>query len=140
MMAQFTKMAQSGAMGSGTASPLKASGRTDKINGYNAAEYTFSNGFLKASYWMSTEFPNAQKVSEALAQVRKGSLADMTKAFTPDLSTLQGVPVRTEVEFNGQKTTTELVSASEKPVDPSEFEIPAGYNQMQLPVMPQGNQ
>ncbi|HEX4084218.1 MAG TPA: DUF4412 domain-containing protein [Chthoniobacteraceae bacterium] len=138
MMAQFTKMMQAnGGIASSSPPPLEATGKTDKINGYDAKEYVFNNGTLKASYWMSTDFPNGQKVAEALAKVRKGSLADLTKAFAPDLTTLPGVPVKTEIEINGQKTTTELVSATEQPVDPSEYQIPASYTQMQVPMMPQ---
>jgi hypothetical protein len=136
MVAQMTKtmQAQGGMSLSATASPPVASGKTDKINGYNASEYTFTNGPLKASYWMSTDFPNAKGVSDALAKFRKGGLADMTKAFAPDMSLLPGVPVKTEVEFNGQKIETELVSATEQAVDPGEFQVPGGYTEMKLPT------
>jgi hypothetical protein len=139
MMARFNEMMQANGAAMGTPSPLTASGKTDKINGYNAKEYTFSNGMLKASYWMSTDFPNAQKVADALAKVRKGSLADMTKAFAPDLTSVPGVPIRTEIEINGTKTTTELVSATEQQIDPSEFQVPAAYTEMQVPAMPQAH-
>jgi len=135
MVAQMTKtmQAQGGTSLSSTAAPPVASGKTDKINGYNASEYTFSNGPLKASYWISSDVPNAKGVADALAKFRKGGLADMTKAFAPDMSLLPGVPVKTEVEFNGQKIETELVSATEQAVDPSVFKVPDGYTEMKLP-------
>lgn len=136
MVAQMSKVMQQQTGASASASPVPptATGKTDKINGYNAAEYTFNNGILKATYWMSTDFPNAKVVNEALAQFRKGGLADMTKAFAPDLSTLPGVPVKTEMEFNGQKIVTELVSATETTVPPSEFEVPPDYTQLKMPL------
>jgi len=115
----------------------KATGKMDIINGYNAAEYTFTNGNIKATYWISSDFPDAKMVADALAKFRKGGLADMTRGFAPDLSNLPGVPVKTEVEINGQKITTELVSAKEQPVDPSEYQVPASYTEVKMPAQPQ---
>jgi hypothetical protein len=68
--------------------------------------------------------------------MQKGGLADMTKAFAPDLSKLPGVPVKTEVDFNGQKIETELVSATDQTVDPSQYQVPADYTKMEMPAMP----
>ena len=129
-------MAQANGAPAASPQPAKPTGRKDKINGYNVAEYTFSNGSLKATYWVSSDFPNAKMVIDALAKFQKGGLADMTRGFTPDLSTLPGVPVRTEVEVNGQKVTTELESAKDEPVDPSEYQVPAGYTEMKMPALP----
>ena len=137
--AMFAKMSKLMEQSDASASPAapKASGKTDKINGWNAAEYTFSNGMMKASYWISSDFPNAKAVTDALAKFRKGGLADMTKAFAPDLSGLPGVPVKTEVEVNGQKIVTEMVSAKDETVDPSVYQVPTGYSEMKMPAMPQ---
>jgi len=139
MVAQMAKVMQKsgGAAAAANAGVPTATGKSDKINGYNAAEYTFSNGIVKTTYWMSTDFPNAKAVSDALAKFRKGGLADMTKAFAPDMSLLPGVPVKTETVFNGQKIVTELVSASDVKVDRTEYQVPAAYTELKLPVMPQ---
>jgi len=131
-----TAMLQTGGASASPAPPV-ATGKTDKINGYNAAEYTFTNGNIKATYWISSDFPDAKMVADALAKFRKGGLADMTRGFAPDLSNLPGVPVKTEVEINGQKITTELVSAKEQPVDPSEYQVPASYTEVKMPAQPQ---
>jgi hypothetical protein len=133
MMSQA--MQQAGPLSASPAAPV-ATGKHDKINGYEAEEYTFSNGSLKASYWISKDYPNAKEITDALSKVQKGGLANIMKGLTPDLSTLPGVPVKTEVEINGQKMTTVLVSATEQTVDPSEYEVPAGYTQVQMPAMP----
>jgi hypothetical protein len=126
-------MAQSGGAVSATPPRPEATGKRDKINGYDAAEYTFSNGNMKATYWISSDFPNAKMVNDALAKFRKGGLAEMTRGLAPDLSTVPGVPVKTEVVINGQKITTELISVIEQPVDPSEYQVPAGYSEMKMP-------
>lgn len=137
MIDQMTKvMQQSGSAPAASPAAPKATGRTDKINGYNAAEYTFSNGNIKATYWVAPDFPNAKDVSDAFAKFQKGSLADMTKAFAPDVRTLPGVPIRTEVEINGQKVVTEIESVKEEPVDPTEYQVPAAYTEMKLPAAP----
>jgi citrate lyase beta subunit len=128
-------MQQAGSPSASPAPPV-ATGKTDKINGYDAAEYTFSNGNLKATYWICKDFPDAQMVKDALAKLAKGGMAAMLKGMTPDMSTFPGVPVKTEVETNGQKITTELVSAKEQTVDPSEYQVPAGYTEMKMPTMP----
>jgi hypothetical protein len=127
---------QSGTMSTNPAPPV-ATGKKDKINGYDASEYTFSNGNLKATYWICSDFPNGKAVTDALAKLQNGGLASITKGFTPDLSTLPGVPVKTEVEINGQKITTELVSATEQNIDPSTYAVPAGYNEVKMPAIPQ---
>jgi len=130
-------MMQAGGVSSTSPAPPVATGKTDKINGYNAAEYTFSNGNLKATYWICSDFPDGKMVAGALAKFRKGGLADMTKGFAPDLSTLPGIPVKTEVEINGQKITTDLVSAKEQPVDPAQYQVPASYTEVKMPAQSQ---
>jgi len=134
MMAQG--MAQAGNLSTNPAPPAPT-GKKDKINGYDAAEYTFSNGNLKVTYWLCANFPNAKVVTDALSKFEKGGLSAMLKGLTPDLSTLPGVPVKTEVDANGQKITMELISAKEQDVDPSQYTVPAGYTEVKMPAMPQ---
>jgi len=128
-------MQQAGGPSASPSAPV-ATGKTEKVNGFNAQVYTFSNGNIKATYWMSADFPNAKLVQDALAQFRKGGLADMTRGMAPDSSTLPGVPVKTQVEINGQKITTELVSAQNQPVDPGVYQVPANYTEVKMPAMP----
>jgi hypothetical protein len=123
--------------------PLRApapheTGKTQKINGYNAEEYTFTNGNLKATYWISKDVPNGKLVTDALAKFQKGSLANLATGIGPDMSAFNGVPVKTQVELNGQKITTVLVSATEQAVDPAEYQVPPGYSEMRLPGVDPG--
>jgi hypothetical protein len=108
-------------------------GKMQKINGYNASEYTFTNGNLKATYWISKDVPNGKLVTDAMAKFQKGSLASIAACIGPDMSAFPGVPVKTEVDLNGQKITTVLVSATEQAVDPAEYQVPAGYAEMKMP-------
>ncbi len=138
MVKQMLSMLQQSGSGAAAASqPLKATGQTQKINGYNAAEYTYSSPMFKATYWMSTDFPNAKAVNAALEQVRRESSAlDPTSQLAPDLSGLPGVPVRTEETLvgSGQSAQSDLVSATFENVDPGVFKIPAGYTEVKMPT------
>jgi hypothetical protein len=44
--------------------------------------------------------------------------------------------VKTEVEINGQKITTELISAQQQDVDPAEYQVPAAYKEIKMPSFP----
>jgi len=115
-----------------------ATGKTQKINGCDASEYIFSNGNMKATYWMSSNFPNGKLVTEALEKFEKGGLAAMTRSLAPDFAAFHGVPVKCVVEINGQKITTLLISATEEAVDPAEYKVPPGYSQMKMPGLDSG--
>jgi len=112
---------------------LHSTGKTQKINGYSAEEYTFTNGNMKATYWLTKNFPNAGMVIDALAKMKKGGLASIASGFTPDITPQMGVPLKTEFEMNGQKISTILLSATEQAVDPAEYQVPGGYTEMKMP-------
>jgi hypothetical protein len=139
--AMLKAMGQMALQAAGTLSPNPAppvaTGKKDKINGYDAAEYTFTNGNIKATYWICSNFPDGKAVTDALAKMEKSPMAQLTKGFTPSVTTLPGVPVKTEVDINGQKMTNSLLSASEKTVDPSQYKIPDGFTEVKMPAMPQ---
>jgi ABC-type branched-subunit amino acid transport system substrate-binding protein len=132
-----TAMAAAGGTPLPSPAPPAPTGRTEKINGYDAAEYTWSNGGMSATYWMAKGFPNEKLVIDALAKYRKGSMAAAANMFTADTSSLPGVPIRTEISFNGQKIVTELVSANEANVDPSVYQVPSDFTQIKMPPIPQ---
>jgi hypothetical protein len=140
LLAGTSAAAEPGVTGTGAAllPPAHApapheTGKVSKINGYNAEEYTFANGNLKATYWISKDVPNGKLVTDAMAKFQKGSLASIAAGIGPDMSAFPGVPVKTEVDLSGQKITTVLVSATEQAVDPAEYQVPAGYAEMKMP-------
>ena len=57
----------------------------------------------------------------------------MSKGAAPDVNTLPGMVVKTQMEMNGQKVTSTLVSAKESSVDASIFQTPKDYQQMNQP-------
>ncbi len=144
LMAQMQAQMQKQMNGSPAPTPkLQATGRKDKINGYDAQEYTCEIGGMKATYWIAPNFPNWSGVLAAMMKFQQGGLAAMAKGLMPDIADFSGMPVKTEVDMNGQKITTTLVSVEEKAVDAKDFEIPVGYTEMKMPsfnVPPQPQQ
>jgi hypothetical protein len=133
MMEQMQARTQ-GAAGSPAPHPkLQPTGRKEKINGFDTAEYVCDFGGMKISYWLAPGFPNWSGVLAAIMKFQQGGLAAMAKAFMPDPSDFAGMPIRTETAMNGQKVTTTLVSVKDQPVDESEFKIPAGYTETKMP-------
>ncbi|MEA3187950.1 MAG: hypothetical protein QOD99_1780, partial [Chthoniobacter sp.] len=51
-----------------------ATGRKEKINGYDTAEYTCEIGGMKVSYWIASNFPNWPAVLAALLKFQQGGL------------------------------------------------------------------
>ncbi len=141
LMEQMQKqMQQQTASGSPAPNPKPvATGRKETINGYETEEYTCQFGGMKVEYWIAPNFPNWANVLAAMTKFQQGGLAAMTKGLMPSPSDFKGMPIKTEVDMNGQKITTTLVSVNEQPVADTEFQIPAGYTQMKMPSfnMPQ---
>jgi hypothetical protein len=59
----------------------------------------------------------------------------MSKDTSPDVGALPGMVVKTQMEMNGQKVTSSLVSVKEESVDASIFEAPKDYHEMAQPAM-----
>lgn len=122
------------AAGAPTPNPKpQATGKKEKINGYDTEEYTSVFSGMKVNYWIASKFPNWPQVLAAMIKFQQGGLASMTKGLMPSPTDFKGMPIRTEVDLNGQKITTTLVSVKNETVDPAEFLIPAGYTEMKMP-------
>ena len=136
MMDQMAKaMQQMGGITPG-APKLQATGKKDKVNGYDTDEYTFANGNIKGTYWIASAYPNAKEITAAMAKFQQGGLAGMTREFTPDFSGIAGVPIKSEVDLNGQKIVTQLESAKDEPADPTAYQVPTDYTEMKMPGIP----
>lgn len=139
---QVKAMAEAAAKSEGAAnnekSKLVATGKKDKINGYDAEEYTLFGGPSETAttIWVAKDFPNAKKLLEALEKLQTSSIGATTQAFNLKASAYPGMPIRSVSTVNGQQITMTLVSATEKPVPTSEFEVPSAYQKIAMPEMP----
>lgn len=138
---QVKAMTQAIASQAGTASDakpeIKATGKKDKINGYDAEEYTVTHGNTVSHAWIAKDYPNGKAVLDALNAMNKGPLKEIVGTGAVDASVFPGLPIKTVVESNGRPATTVLLeSVKEETIDPAEFTVPADYKSMELPVAP----
>lgn len=114
---------------------LKSTGRKARINGYDAEEFQSDLGSVKMSYWIAKAYPDGARILNQLARFQQAGLAGVTADLAPGPKDFPGLPIRTEVDLNGQHTVTTLVSAHFTTVDPNDFQIPSGYKELPAPAL-----
>lgn len=117
-----------------------ATGKKEKINGYDTTEYVTDSPNFHASYWVATTYPDYQKILEQMAILQKGAFAGLMKDM-PSYQGLPGLPLRTEVKISGTgsiKSTIESVSLA--PLPDTDFSVPAGFNEVSVPGSLRGMQ
>jgi hypothetical protein len=111
-------------------------GKAEKVGDYNAEIYTWSSAEgANQTVWVAREFPNYTKIKVQMDKLNNSPVAQMSKGTAPDVSTLPGMVVKTQMEVNGQKITSTLVSAKESSVDASIFQTPKDYKEVSQPGM-----
>ncbi len=113
----------------------KATGTKEKVGDWDSEVYEFNVGGMASKLWVAKDFPNYKAINDkmtALSSQMSGGMMDPAKFD------LGGMVVKTETNTPVGKLTTTLVSAKEQPVEASEFAIPQGYKEMQMPQMPAG--
>ncbi len=116
-------------------SKLVDSGKKEKIGNYDCEIYTAGVGTLTATYWIAKDFPNYQSMLGQLDKFQSTTISAMGKGLMPDIKDMPGMPVKTEIDLNGKKVTTTILSAKEDNVDSKLFDIPAGYKEISSPEL-----
>lgn len=113
--------------------PPKATGKKQKIDGYETAEYSTVTPKAQTSYWVATDYPQYQEIIRQMNVLQNGAFAALRKSL-PDFKDLPGLPLRTEVKMDGQNQMTSTIKSVDlAPVPESVFAIPGGYSEMKLP-------
>ena len=123
---------------SGNAAPAapKATGKKEKVGDYNAEVYTWTGNGGTHTMWITKDIPNYEKLKVQLDKLNKSPIAGIAGGMAPDMSSLPGVVVKSEMEMAGQKFAMSLVSVKEEPVDAALFEVPKDYKEMAQPALP----
>ena len=109
--------------------------RTEKLirqNNYQAVVYTVDTPTAKTTFWIVKDFPNAESVRAELKKVKdfiQAHLGPLASSI-PDIDSIPGVPVKTQIISKGQTLILSLISAEEKTVNDSDMRIPAGYTEI----------
>jgi len=121
------------ALGSSKPQPT---GKKEEIGGVTAEIFAGQIGQAKVTYWVARDYPDADKLREALKQMQASPMSRMTQqTLGVSSDDLPGIPVKTVAVFpNGQKLTVTLISVKEQEVDPSEFQIPKTYQALPSPA------
>ncbi len=140
LMEQMKKFQPAGAekKAEETFTPPKATGKKQRIGAYETGEYICQIGNTNIHYWVAKDFPNWAKLQQQMITNQENSLSQMLKGKVVSLKDLPGMPIKTEMEFNGQKISYTVVSVKEQEVSPAEFDVPAGYTEMAMPSFPTG--
>ena len=112
----------------------KPTGTKEKINGYEAEEYTAETPTYKASYWVAKTYPRFQEILTQMKLLQKSIFASVRKPM-PEYYDFPGLPIRTKIKFQDQpEVTITITSVSQAPLPDSDFSAPPGYTKMELPV------
>ena len=109
-------------------------GKAEKVGSYNAEIYNWSSpDGANQTVWVTKDFPDYANIKVQMDKLNNSPIAQISKGTAPDVSTLPGMVVKTQMEMNGQKVTSTLVSAKEQSVDASIFQTPQGYQEITQP-------
>jgi hypothetical protein len=109
-----------------------ATGKTQKVGDYDTELYTWSNARgITGTAWVAKNFPDFARIRTDIAALDKIAGAD--NDTSPELSTLPGMVVRSEVTGGGQTLSLALISAKEGPLDASLFGVPRDYKELPQP-------
>lgn len=133
-MAEAMKKSRAGASTNAAPPKFQDSGKTEKVGNYDAEIYTWSSpdGAVQ-TVWVAKDFPDYAKIKVQMDKLNTSPVAQMSKGTAPDVSTLPGMVVKTEMQVNGQKITSTLVSVKETTVDSSIFQTPKDYQEAAAP-------
>ena len=113
---------------------LKPTGRKEIILGYEAEEYVSETPSFKASYWISTTYPDAKKITEQLQTISSNVWKSATKNM-PDMRDFPGLPLRSVVKVNGREMTSTMVSVKQDSLGDDEFTVPKDFQEIKVPNM-----
>jgi hypothetical protein len=98
----------------------RATGQTQKVGNWDFG-----------TAWVAKNFPDYARIQTDLAVLDKAAAA--SDRMDPELSTLPGMVVRSQVTGDGRTIIVALISAKEESLDASLFQIPANYKELPEP-------
>lgn len=106
----------------------EAAGRKERIGEFLTEVFTWNGANGVQTIWVTKELPNYAKVKEQFDRI--------SKSASPELTSLPGVVVKTEVEREGKKFTATVLSVKEEEQNPALFEPPPDYRESEKRVKP----
>jgi Domain of unknown function (DUF4412) len=108
---------------------LTPTGKKEKINGYDTAEYLYEAPQFKVSFWVASNYPGATEILKEMQGPMSGAWKQSSMGM-PEYTDFPGLPIRTVISMQGNNMTTTITSIKKDPVNAAEFEIPKGFQEM----------
>jgi Domain of unknown function (DUF4412) len=108
----------------------KSTGQKEKVGEWEAEIYETKLGNSPARFWVAKDVPNYKSIMD---QINKLSTATGSAGFDISKFDMGGMVVKSEMNTPAGKVTATVVKVSEDSVDPSIFQVPAGYQETKVP-------
>jgi hypothetical protein len=111
---------------------LIATGKKEMINGYEAEEYIREAPSFKATYWISSKYPDSAAIVKQLQAIVPAAWNDAAKGML-DYRDFPGLPLRSRVKLNGKEITSTITSIKQDLLSDEEFSVPKDFQEMKVP-------
>lgn len=111
---------------------LKATGKKDKVNGYDADEYMYEAPHLKATYWIALTYPDGAAILKEM-QALKSEAWSAVNTKMPDYRDFPGIPIKTVIFSGDNQITSTIVSIKRDPLNDAEFSVPKDFEEKKTP-------
>lgn len=107
-------------------------GKTEKVDGHVAEIYTAATPGATYTFWVTKDYPDYASLSAEMKKFRERHGApEEAGDLSPDASQLDGIVIKTQsLTAGGELTTIRLISAKTETLEDSEFQPPAGYEEV----------
>jgi hypothetical protein len=112
---------------------LKSTGKQEKINGFDTEEYTTTFNGIQMNISIAKQYPNYQKIVEALYQAQNGPAMEAFRSMSIPPDKYPGLPVQTTQTIMGQKIVMTIDSAQEIDLPDTDFATPGDYKELNPP-------
>ena len=109
--------------------PARATGRIEPVGGYDTEIYSWSGaGGTTQTLWVAKGFPDYERIRAELAKLDRFNAGGPHPGAQPELGSLPGMVVQSELPVGDRKIKIRLVSAKAAPLDAELFAVPADYS------------
>ncbi len=113
---------------------LKATGKTEEINGFKCEEYVGTVKGLNVTFWTTKDVKNQKEILAQLSKLSDGN--DPFKAALQNGDDFPGFPIRTVIASKDIGTSTvTVISIKDQSVPDSAFDVPSDYRMAAVPDM-----
>jgi hypothetical protein len=112
---------------------LIPTGKKETINGYETEEYVYETPQFKASFWVTTKYPDAAGILKQMQAPISGAWKPSNMGM-PDYTDFPGLPLKTVISVGDNKVVTTIMSIKKDSVSAADFDIPKDFQELKRPI------